>query len=154
YTCALEDDIRINFYGAQRCCGICSKIGVTSTRSEYYNTPFFEMAHRTSPDKGFANLLHFDRRQQTCFEFYFLHTILKSHALDNGGTRPRSVCFSAAHAAFFGAKTTIDIATADDDSDFHALRMDFFNILGILSDTIDVNSIILVAHEGFSAEFE
>src|SRR5690606_6773198 len=114
----------------------------------------FEVAHSPPTDERFADLLHFDGCEEPCFYFEFFECILEGHAIDDGCEHAHIVGLHAVHPCLFGTEPPINVSATDYDGDFHPLAVYFLDVFGVLGYAIDVNAVLLVAHEGFSAEFE
>src|SRR5690606_1883060 len=130
------------------------EIWVSSAGAEDDHPPLFQMPHRPSADERFTDLFHLDGGKQTSFDAQLFQRILQCHTVDDRSQHAHVIGLHAVHSGFFRTQTPINIPTADDDGNLHSFAVNFLDIPCILCDAIDIDTVLLLAHQGFTTEFE
>ena len=105
-------------------------------------------------DERLGNAFHFDGRLQTGLEAFFFERSLKGQSVDDGGQHPHVVALYSIHALSRALHAPEDVAPADDQAYLDAFPGDALDVLGVLCEALGIYSVILFAHQGFSAKFE
>src|SRR6185503_3141055 len=115
------------------------------------NNPFlFEVPDGASTDEWFSQLRYVDRRHHACVNVDFLEGILQDNGIHDSCQHANVVCGGAIHVARALRHAAEDVAATDDDRYLHAELMNSFQLFGNASGDVDVDAVVLLAHQRFA----
>ena len=144
----------MNFLGPQNSGRIGCKIGIPGAGGENDNTAFLQVPQRTSQDIRFGHLMHGDGRLHAGLQSNLFQRILQGQTVHDRCQHAHVVGRSAFHPEGSCLDAAKNIAATHHDSDLHALVVDGFDLIGHVRKHVRANAEILLAHQGFAAEFQ
>ena len=151
---ALEDDVGLDFHGAQRRGGVGGEVRVAGAGAEHDDAALLEVADGAAADERLGDRAHLDRGHDARHHALLLERVLQRQGVDDGGEHAHVVGGGAVHAARAGGDAAEDVAAADDDGGLDAHALDLGDVLGDLRGDGRVDAVGLRAHQGFAGEFE
>ena len=150
----LEDDVGLDFHGAQRGRRIGAEVGIAGAGAEDDDAALFEVPNGAPADERLGNGPHFDRRDDARDDVLLFERVLQGQGVDDRRQHAHVVGGRPVHAARARRDATKDVAAADDDGGLDTHALDFGDVLGDLGGDGRIDAVVLRAHERFAGEFQ
>jgi hypothetical protein len=150
----LQDDVGLDFHGAQGGGGVRRKIRIAGARGENHDAAFFEVTHGPAADEGLGHLRHVNRAQEARDHALLFQSVLQGEAVDHRCQHAHVVAGSAVDGQGFLARAAEDIPSAHNDRHFDAQVAYLFYFAGDAVNGFGVNAKALRTLKGFSGKFQ
>ena len=94
----LEDHVCPDFHGPKGSCRIRGEIRISCPSSEDDHPALLQMTNGPSPNIGFCDLAHLNRRLDSGVNVDLLQGILKGNAVHDRSQHPHVICRSSVHS--------------------------------------------------------
>ena len=115
---------------------------------------FFEMPHRPSTDERLGQLRDVDGRHHSRLYVDFLKRVLQHDRVHDRGQHADIVSGRTVHVTCAPGNAAKNIATANYDRYLHAHFMNGLELFSDHAGDIDVDAVILLAHQGFAGNLQ
>ncbi|SOY46183.1 hypothetical protein CBM2587_A160060 [Cupriavidus taiwanensis] len=150
----LEHDLGADLGAAQRGRGVGGEERIAGAGGEDHHLALFQLADCARADIGLDHLVHAQRRLHAAFDIGVAHRVLQRQRVHHGGQHAHVVGRGTVHAGGAAGDAAEDIAAADHHRHLHAELHDLGNVVHHRLDGRAVDAEGIVAHQGFTGQFQ
>jgi hypothetical protein len=151
---ALQHGLAVHFHSPQ-CCGcVCGEEGIAGASGEDDHPPLFHVTDGAAADVGLAHRFHRDGRLHTRGDLHPLQHRLHRQRVHHGREHAHVVSGGALDAFRRASKAPEDVAAADNETHLRAAADGLRYIGAHPVDRLDVDAVVLRAHQGFAGELQ
>src|SRR6185437_2236734 len=156
YLGGLQENIRLQFAGAERGGRVRRHEGIAGAAGENDDTPFLKMPIAAAANVRLGDSLHADGRLQACLALEAFERVLQRQAIQHGSEHAHVVSrrFLDNLAAGAELRAAQDVAAPDHDGQLHAARDDALRLAGDVQGLIDTDAALAGVSEPLAAQFQ
>ena len=137
---AFKQHVGLDFHGAQAGRGVGGEEGIADAGGEDDDAALFEVAHGAAANVRLGHLVHEDGAHHPAGDAALLERVLHGDGVDDRGEHAHVVGADAVHLLGLLGDAAEEVASADDDADLDAQRVDIDDFAGDFGDLAGIEA--------------